>query len=535
MAVVANSGDNTLSILSISRQHVVSQLGLVRGVPSPYAVVQCFEDVLVTSPSDNSIRLVRAPQGEITKTIRVGLQPKAAACYLDQTIDKRRALVSNYGDNTISVVDTDSGSTVATITGVPGARGLRGVVIYQDNRRNLFAWVGGTDANAVTIVDLTTYRVLTQLPVRAPTAVYQYARDIIMVASETDGTITVFDPDLPGPGFVRYSSLVKPQDLLYSNDLGMFVTQGGASTVARIKTDQVTTITGIPGAAALALYGFDSVSGIMVTGTDSNSVYVLRQSLPLPSQFDLSNGASFTPSPVAPGSLSSAFALTGLSQPFFATALPLPTTLGGVSLSIGGTLQPNSSGGFTYSTAGASLAPLLFVGPTQVNFQLPLGTSPGDSVAAQLTKADGSTLLTTVRVTATALGIFTLLQNGQGQAAALNQDNTRNGDPAASVGAKFAARGTVIQIFATGAGATNPPVTAGVAAPSNPLALAVVQPAVTIGGKAAQVQFSGLAPGFVGLWQINAVIPADVTPGNAIPLTISAGGQTSNTVTIAVQ
>ena len=45
----------------------------------------------------------------------------------------------------------------------------------------------------------------------------------------------------------------------------------------------------------------------------------------------------------------------------------------------------------------------------------------------------------------------------------------------------------------------------------------------------------GMAPGFVGLWQINAEVPASVTPGPAVSLTITAGGVTSNTVTIAVE
>ena len=62
-----------------------------------------------------------------------------------------------------------------------------------------------------------------------------------------------------------------------------------------------------------------------------------------------------------------------------------------------------------------------------------------------------------------------------------------------------------------------------------------VQPTVTIGGVSTRVLFSGMAPGFVGLWQINAEVPQSVTPGNAVPLVISAGGVSSNTVTIAVQ
>jgi uncharacterized protein (TIGR03437 family) len=61
------------------------------------------------------------------------------------------------------------------------------------------------------------------------------------------------------------------------------------------------------------------------------------------------------------------------------------------------------------------------------------------------------------------------------------------------------------------------------------------QPTVTIGGVPATVKFSGMAPGWVGLWQINAEVPASVFPGSAVSMTITAGGATSNTVTIAVE
>jgi uncharacterized protein (TIGR03437 family) len=75
----------------------------------------------------------------------------------------------------------------------------------------------------------------------------------------------------------------------------------------------------------------------------------------------------------------------------------------------------------------------------------------------------------------------------------------------------------------------------GAAASGNPLVLTRAQPTVTIGGQAARVLFSGMAPGWVGLWQINAEIPQSTTPGPAVPLVVSAGGVTSNTVTIAVE
>ncbi len=177
------------------------------------------------------------------------------------------------------------------------------------------------------------------------------------------------------------------------------------------------------------------------------------------------------------------------------------------------------------------LAPLVYVGPNQINFQIPPGISPGEAIPAQLTRPDGTTLLTTVNITAAAPGIFTVLQNGQGQAAVLNQDNSPN------LGTNPAKRGSVIQIFATGAGETDPPLLPGEPAPASgdPLVLTQVQPTVTIGGLPARVLFSGLAPGFVGLWQINAEVPQDVAPGPAVPLSIIAGGVASNTVTIAVQ
>ena len=57
---------------------------------------------------------------------------------------------------------------------------------------------------------------------------------------------------------------------------------------------------------------------------------------------------------------------------------------------------------------------------------------------------------------------------------------------------------------------------------------------MTIGGISETASFSGLAPGFVGLYQVNAQVPAGVTAGSAVPVSISIGGATSNTVTIAV-
>jgi len=300
------------------------------------------------------------------------------------------------------------------------------------------------------------------------------------------------------------------------------------------------TISGIPGASGAASYGNRAplpgnlYGGVLVTSPDTNQIFVIQANVSPapPSDFKITNAASFLAGSGAPGALGSAFATTGATTTFFATAIPPPQSLGGATLSVGGSLSFDATAGkWNYSSTGAVQAPLLFVGPNQINFQVPPGITSGSAIPAQLTKPDGTTLLTTLNITATAPGIFSVLQNGQGQAAVLNQENSAN------FGTNPAARGSVIQIFATGAGATTPTLMPGEPAPAsgNPLVLTNVQPTVTIGGQMAQVQFSGMAPGFVGLWQINAVVPQSVTPGFAVPLVISAGGATSNTVTIAVQ
>jgi uncharacterized protein (TIGR03437 family) len=103
--------------------------------------------------------------------------------------------------------------------------------------------------------------------------------------------------------------------------------------------------------------------------------------------------------------------------------------------------------------------------------------------------------------------------------------------------------GDVLQLFVTGlgrataGGGDNSPILAtGNVAPANanPLYLTVQQPIVTIGGAPAQVQFSGIAPGFAGLYQVNVQIPAGIQTGNDVPITIGMPGSSIDTATIAV-
>jgi uncharacterized protein (TIGR03437 family) len=95
--------------------------------------------------------------------------------------------------------------------------------------------------------------------------------------------------------------------------------------------------------------------------------------------------------------------------------------------------------------------------------------------------------------------------------------------------------GEYISIFCTGLGAVaNQPAT-GADAPSSPLATTIAPPSVHIGNVDSAPSFSGLAPGFVGLYQVNVQIPANAPTGDHVPVSLTIAGITSNAVPIAIQ
>ena len=98
-------------------------------------------------------------------------------------------------------------------------------------------------------------------------------------------------------------------------------------------------------------------------------------------------------------------------------------------------------------------------------------------------------------------------------------------------------RGSIIVIFATGEGPTDPPGVDGKPALSTPLPQPLARVTVTIGGIGADVIYAGAAPLYVaGVLQVNARIPAAVTPGDAVPVVVTVGNSSSQAgVTIAVR
>jgi uncharacterized protein (TIGR03437 family) len=216
--------------------------------------------------------------------------------------------------------------------------------------------------------------------------------------------------------------------------------------------------------------------------------------------------------PLAPGSIISVFGSSLAQGQNLSSSVPLPRVLGGLSLKL-----------------GQLDVPLFYAGSSQVNAQIPFEVQ--GSATLPLLASLGGALTSPVPVTIAAVqpGIFTANQSGAGQGSVTNAAGIL-ADASAPV-----SRGEVVVIYCTGLGATDPPVASGVATPATPLSWVKRTVTARIGGLDAPVQFAGLAPGFVGLYQVNAMIPAGVAPGNSVSLALIQDGLESNTVTIAVK
>jgi len=204
----------------------------------------------------------------------------------------------------------------------------------------------------------------------------------------------------------------------------------------------------------------------------------------------------------------------------------LLTTLDGASVTFNGTISAplfSSQHGSQYD---------------QLNLQIPYELAGATSATVVVTVGGQSSPPQNVPLGPFSPGIFTLNSAGSGQGAILISNTASYAAPFGTQGitSRPAVRGVdFITIYCTGLGSvTNPPAT-GAPASSNPLSMTVTTPQVSIGGVPATPSFSGLAPGYVGLYQVDVQVPAGSLTGDAVLVVLTIGGVSSNVVTIAVQ
>jgi minor extracellular serine protease Vpr len=187
-------------------------------------------------------------------------------------------------------------------------------------------------------------------------------------------------------------------------------------------------------------------------------------------------------------------------------------------------------------TIGGANVPLSFVSPGQINFQVPYFSINALTPAYLIITEGTLTTAITVTVTPYAPGLYTTNSQGTGQAAAIIANTATLVAPSGAFpGSRPAQTGEFVSLYCTGLGAVRNRPELGSPSPSSTLATTIATPVVTVGGVNASVSFSGLAPGYVGLYQVNIQVPVGVPSGDAVPVTLNIGGVAANIVTIAVQ
>ncbi|HXE76445.1 MAG TPA: hypothetical protein VNN18_12545 [Candidatus Xenobia bacterium] len=270
------------------------------------------------------------------------------------------------------------------------------------------------------------------------------------------------------------------------------------------------------------------VANDMNMSTDIFVTFNLALPAPAINPGGIVNAASFVGGsgvPLAPGSIVAVFGTNLAASTAIAGSVPLPTTLGGSTMTF------TNVAGNPFSVP----APQFFASALQSNIQIPWEfqaqaiASVTDEISGVVSGGE------LIDFGSAAPGIFSTNQSGSGQGAILIANTPNLAAPTGMFpGSRPAVRGVdFLEIYCTGLGpVTNQPAT-GAAASANPLSATTSTPTVTIGGVNTPVLFSGLAPGFVGLYVITLQVPPNAPVGDAVPVVVTLGG-VSNTVTIAI-
>jgi uncharacterized protein (TIGR03437 family) len=277
--------------------------------------------------------------------------------------------------------------------------------------------------------------------------------------------------------------------------------EGGVASTAQIN-----------GPAGLAV---DSAGNIYFADSGNNAVRVLQPLAGGLAIASVTSGASNQPGVIAPGEVvvlyGSGMGPAQLAQFQLDSSGNVPTTVAGTSVFFNGTPAP-----VLYSSAG------------QVGAVAPFNLS-GDKADVIVTYQGQVSAALTVSVAASAPALFTLNGSGSGQAVAVNQDGAIND------AAHPAKAGSFVTLYGTGAGRTTPASQDGVPA-AVPLPIPVLPVSVTLGGKAATLQYAGAAPGLVaGVLQLNVQVPAGLTAGPVAVILQVGASSSPNGVTIYVQ
>jgi uncharacterized protein (TIGR03437 family) len=325
-------------------------------------------------------------------------------------------------------------------------------------------------------------------------------------------------------GKATSASLGGPSGVALDSGGNLYISEYYTQHIRKVSPDgTITTYAGAPGygysgdggpALDAELYAprglaVDSANNLYIA--DGNNRRIRKISgAPAIANNGLVNAASYAPQGVAPagvvpGEIATIFGvnLTIASGINLASTLPLPTQVLTVQVLVNGTPAP------IFAVDNVN-------GLQQVNFQVPTTVVNKSTATIQVVDNGVAGNIITVPVIAAQPGIFTYNVGGSNFGAILHPNSPQLADTGHPASA-----GEVVVIFCTGLGTVAPAPSDGSPAPG--AAQTNLTATVTIGGVAAPVDYAGLAPNYVGLYQINAHVPTVLSAGNQ-PVVITMNG-----------
>ena len=332
-----------------------------------------------------------------------------------------------------------------------------------------------------------------------------------------------------GNGFTAVAAWPTPVEVTVVDDCGIPLVSGSVGTSFS------------SGDPALALTSLKDGrwSGTWQPRAASTQVTItsLAQEFTPPLQGTQMIGGALASNPVTPvinaGGAVSAASLTA-NQPLAPGAF---MAIFGTHLSSGTNISPTlpfsmQLGGTQAVLAGRQL-PLYFAADGQINAVIPYDVPVNSTQQLVVTNGPALSQPEPVVIAPAQPAMFTVSQtgNGPGVFVGVHPDGTQF-----LVDANHpVTAGDAVVIYCAGLGTVTPSISAGSAASLTTFSYTDQTVTVTIGGQPVQGLFSGLAPGFAGLYQVNVLMPTGITPGSSVPVVITAGGISSSPVTITVK
>lgn len=552
---------------------------------SPRAVaVDGQGNVYVADTQNHRIRKI-APRGVITAFAGTGILGSSGdgGAAVDATLNEPRSVIADsagnvyigdFRNNRVRKVGLDGKISTVAGTGVEGDRGDGGLAtqaelstplgLALDSQGNLYVAESGnnrvrkvnaSDGKISTVAGngevgfggdggpatAARFNFLSGIALDRQNNLYIVDQGNYRVrkVNASDGRISTIagtgEPGYSGDGIQASTALLNETRLITTDAAGdLYLADQVNNRIRKISlsTGVITTVAGTGlggfggdnGAPATALLSFptgvalDAQGNLYIADGGNHRIRKVQAASNVRALASIS-AASFTTS-LTSEALAAAFGVNLATTTQAATSVPLPTVLAGTSLRV------------RDSQGVERFAPLFFVSPGQVNYQVPAGTANGLATVTVNT-ADGGLLTGTVSINSIAPGLFGANSDGQGVPAGIavrvkaNNEQTfelisrAEGGRLAPAPIDLGPEGeqVILVLFGTGY--------------RNRLANGTV--GVTIGGTNAEVLFAGPQGDLVGLDQLNVRLPRTLAGRGEVELVFTVDGRAANSMRINIK